>query len=166
MLAVPTNRRSATASAGEPLLDETNRRLLALLQEDGRLTLAELGRRLALSAPAVAERLDRLERAGAVVGYRAVVDPRAVGLSLTAIIRVRPAPGQLRRVAEVAQETPEVVECVRITGDDCYLAKAHLRDVEHLEQVIDRFALLGQTTTSVVQSSPVTARPVAVPPAG
>jgi Lrp/AsnC family leucine-responsive transcriptional regulator len=166
LLAVPTNRRSATASAGEPLLDETNRRLLALLQEDGRLTLAELGRRLALSAPAVAERLDRLERAGAVVGYRAVVDPRAVGLSLTAIIRVRPAPGQLRRVAEVAQETPEVVECVRITGDDCYLAKAHLRDVEHLEQVIDRFALLGQTTTSVVQSSPVTARPVAVPPAG
>jgi Lrp/AsnC family leucine-responsive transcriptional regulator len=142
--------------------DETNRQILRELQEDGRLTVAELGRRVALSPPAVAERLARLERDGVIAGYRAEIDPRALGLSLTAVIRVRPAPGQLANVAELAQRTPEVVECRRITGEDCYIATAHVRDVEHLEEVIDRFVALGQTTTSIVQSSPVPRRGLAL----
>jgi len=121
-----------------------------------------LGRRIGLSSPAVAERMQRLEEAGAVRGYRADIDPRQVGYALTAIIRMRPAPGQLRSVAELAQQTPEIVECHRITGDDCYIATVHLRDVGHLETVIDRFALLGQTTTSIVQSSPVRGRGLAL----
>jgi Lrp/AsnC family transcriptional regulator, leucine-responsive regulatory protein len=75
---------------------------------------------------------------------------------------VRPAPGQLANVADLARETEEVVECHRVTGDDCYLMKAHVRDVTHLEQVIDRFVVLGQTTTSIVQSSPVPQRGIAV----
>src|SRR3954469_7976230 len=95
-------------------LDSTDLRLLAELQADARLSLAELGRRVGLSSPAVAERLQRLEQAGVVRGYRAEVDPRALGLSLSAIIRIRPAPGQLRNVAELAQRTPEVVECSRV----------------------------------------------------
>lgn len=106
--------------------------------------------------------MQRLEEAGAVRGYRADIDPRQVGYALTAIIRMRPAPGQLRSVAELAQQTPEIVECHRITGDDCYIATVHLRDVGHLETVIDRFALLGQTTTSIVQSSPVRGRGLAL----
>ena len=154
-------RQNGRGAEGGPL-DATNRRLLAELQREARLTLAELGRRVGLSSPAVAERLQRLERQGVIRGYRADVDPRALGLALTAIIRSRPAPGQLRNVAELARHTPEVVECHRITGDDCYLMRAHLRDVEHLEEVIDRFAVLGQTTTSIVQSSPVPARGVEV----
>jgi Lrp/AsnC family leucine-responsive transcriptional regulator len=157
-----TNLRQTRVNAEGALLDDTNRRLLAELQENARLTLAELGRRVGLSSPAVAERLQRLEQQGVIAGYRATVNPRAVGLSLTAVIRIRPAPGQLQNVAELAQETPEVVECNRITGEDCYLMKAHLRDVEHLEEVIDRFVVLGQTTTSILQSSPVPLRPVAV----
>ena len=76
------------------------------------------------------------------------------------IVRVRPAPGQLHNVAELAQRTPEIVECHRITGEDCYFAKAHVRDVGHLEEVIDQFVVLGQTTTSIVQSSPVPERPL------
>ena len=95
-----------------------------------------------------------------ITGYRAEVNPRALGLSLTAVIRIRPAPGQLKNVAELAQRTPEVVECQRITGEDCYIMRAHLRDVEHLEEVIDHFVALGQTTTSIAQSSPVPARGV------
>jgi Lrp/AsnC family leucine-responsive transcriptional regulator len=117
---------------------------------------------VALSAPAVAERVQRLEQLGVIRGYRADVDPRAVGLPLTAVIRIRPAPGQLQNVADLARRTPEVVEAQRITGDDCYIARAHVRDVEHLEEVIDRFVALGQTTTSIVQSSPVPARGIAL----
>ena len=144
------------------LLDSTNRLLIVELQRDARLSLAELGRRVGLTAPAVAERLQRLERAGAITGYRAEVDPRVLGLALSAIIRVRPSPGQIENVAERARDTPEVVECHRVTGDDCYVMRAHLRDVMHLEDVIDRFTPLGQTTTQVMQSSPVPGRPVEV----
>lgn len=134
--------------------------LIAALQAEARLSLAELGRRVGLSAPAVAERLSRLERDGAITGYAARVDPAQLGFSLTVVIRIRPLPGQLQNVAELARRTPEVVECLRITGDDCYLARAHVRDVLHLEEVIDRFVVLGQTTTSIVQSAPVPPRPV------
>jgi Lrp/AsnC family transcriptional regulator, leucine-responsive regulatory protein len=156
------NQRQISRNAGDGLIDATNHRLIAELQRDARLTLAELGRRVGLSSPAVAERLQRLERSGVIRGYRAEIDPRALGLSLTAVIRIRPAPGQLRSVAELAQRTAEVVECQRITGEDCYIMRAHVRDVTHLEQVIDHFAALGQTTTSIVQSSPVPARGIAL----
>jgi Lrp/AsnC family leucine-responsive transcriptional regulator len=155
-MAANTRQNGAAADAG--LLDDVNRRLLAELQDDARLTLAELGRRVGLSAPAVAERIGRLERDGVITGYRAAIDPRALGLALSTVIRIRPAPGQLANVAELARRTPEVVECHRITGEDCYIVRAHVRDVLHLEEVIDRFAVLGQTTTSIVQSSPVPAR--------
>ena len=143
--------------------DSTDLALLAELQQDARLTLAELGRRVGLSSPAVAERLQRLEAAGVIRGYRADVDPRALGLALSVIIRIRPAPRELKKVAELAQRTPEVVECHRITGDDCYFMKIHVRDVEHMEEVIDRFAVYGQTTTSIMQSSPVPGRALELP---
>jgi Lrp/AsnC family transcriptional regulator, leucine-responsive regulatory protein len=142
--------------------DVTNRRILAALQTDGRLSLAELGRRIGLSPPAVAERVQGLEREGAITGYHARVDPRALGYSLTTVIRIRPAPRQIPKVAELARDTPEVVECHRITGEDCFFMKATVRDVEHLEELIDRFVVFGQTTTSIVQSSPVPGRGVHV----
>jgi Lrp/AsnC family leucine-responsive transcriptional regulator len=145
-------------------LDGTNLRLLAELQDDARLSLAELGRRVGLSSPAVAERLARLEQSGTILGYRAEIDPRALGLALSAVIRIRPGSGQIQKVAEIARETPEVVECNRITGEDCYLMKAHLRDVAHLEEVIDRFTPFGQTTTSIMQSAPVPPRSIALQP--
>ena len=149
-------------------VDAINRRLLAELQTDARLSLAELGRRVGLSSPAVAERLQRLEEAGVVRGYRADVDPRALGLALTVVIRIRPAPREIVKVADLARRTPEVVECNRITGDDCYIMRAHVRDVEDLEEVIDQFVAYGQTTTSIVQSSPVPRRGLALdqPPGG
>ena len=146
---------------GDPSgLDNTNRRILRELQRDGRVSMAELGRRVGLSSPAVAERVRTLELRGVIRGYRADVDPRAIGLALSTIIRIRPAPGQLRNVADLAVKTPEIVDCRRVTGDDCYVMTAHVRDVEHLEEVIDHFTVLGQTTTAIVQSSPVADRPV------
>jgi Lrp/AsnC family transcriptional regulator, leucine-responsive regulatory protein len=150
-------RRSGTMT-----FDSTDARLLEELHENARLANAELGRRVNLSAPAVADRLRRLERNGVVTGYRAEIDPKALGLTLGAIIRIRPSPRQLPKVAELARETPEVVECHRITGEDCFFMKLHVRDIEHLEEVLDRFIIYGQTTTSIIQSSPVPRRGPAV----
>lgn len=160
-----SNQRNNRRNADGLRVDEIDTRLLNELQSDARLSLAELGRRVGLSSPAVAERLQRLEDDGVIRAYRVEIDPRHLGYSLTAIIRIRPAPGQLRAVADLAEQTSEIAECHRITGDDCYIATANLRDVGHLEEVIDRFALLGQTTTSIVQSSPVHSRGVALAPA-
>ncbi len=155
---MPELRRQSGRTAEATSLDAVNLRLLAELQADARLSLAELGRRVGLSSPAVAERLQRLEQDGVILGYHARLDPRKLGMTLSAVIRVRPAPRQVREVGELAQRTPEVVDCRRITGEDCYIMTAHVRDVGHLEELIDRFAAYGQTTTSIVQSAPVSDR--------
>jgi Lrp/AsnC family leucine-responsive transcriptional regulator len=143
--------------------DRTDRRILGELAEDGRVSFAELGRRVNLSAPAVAERVQRLERAGVIVGYRAELDPRALGYPLTALVRVRPAPGRLPRIPELALEIPEVVECHRITGEDCFIMKIFLEDLEGLDRILDRFLAYGQTTTALVQSTPVAPRGLPLP---
>jgi Lrp/AsnC family transcriptional regulator, leucine-responsive regulatory protein len=155
---VPTNRRRNDKEA----VDDANRRLLEALQADARLSLAELGRRVGLSPPAVAERLARLEELGVITGYHAEIEPRSLGWSLAVVIRIRPAPRELHKVAELAARTPEIVECHRITGEDCYFMKAHVRRVEDLEELIDRFAVYGQTTTSLIHSSPVPRRAVPI----
>jgi Lrp/AsnC family leucine-responsive transcriptional regulator len=141
-----------------PLLNAVNRQLIDALQADARLSLAELGRRVGLSAPAVGERLARLEQTGVIRGYHADVDPAALGHPVDVVLRVRPAPRQLTKVADLARSTPEVTECHRVTGEDCFVMRLHVRDVGHLEEVIDAFLLYGQTTTSIVQSSPVPGR--------
>ena len=147
--------------ASEPqLLDETNRRIVDELRTDARLSMAELGRRVNLSAPAVADRVQRLEREGVITGYRATIDPKAIGYPLAAVVRIRPASRQLHKIPEVAEEIPEVVECYRITGEDCFLVKLHLRAMEDLEAILDRFVLHGQTTTSIIHSAPVGPRPL------
>ena len=142
------------------LLDDVNRQVLRELQTDGRIGMAELGRRIGMSAPAVAERVQRLERAGVIAGYHAEIDPARVGYPVAAVVRIRPAPGQLQRIPEVARETAEVVECYRITGEDCFLMKLYLRRMEDLEEILDRFTPYGLTTTSIIHSAPVRRRGV------
>jgi Lrp/AsnC family leucine-responsive transcriptional regulator len=150
------------ARLSDQQLDATNRQLIEALQENARLSLAELGRRVGLTAPAVGERLGRLEQAGVIRGYHADVDPHALGYDLSVVLRIRPAARMIAKVAELAQLTPEVTECHRVTGEDCFVMRLHVRDVLHLEELIDRFVLYGQTTTSIVQSSPVPGRGPAV----
>jgi Lrp/AsnC family transcriptional regulator, leucine-responsive regulatory protein len=147
------------ASSEQPLTD-LDRRIVTELLRDGRLSMAELGRRLNLSPPAVSDRVQRLERTGVITGYHAAVDPRALGYPVAAVVRVAPSSGRLANVRKVAQSTPEVVECHRITGEDCFLLKLHLRSLDDLEGVLDRFTPYGRTTTSLIHSSPVAARPV------
>lgn len=139
-------------------LDSIDQQIVSILATDGRITFAELGRRTSLSAPAVAERVKRLEQAGVITGYRADIDPQALGYQLTAIVRVKPAVRQLSKIAELAQEIPEISECHRITGEDCFFIKLHLGSIEELPEVLDRFLLYGETTTSIVNSTPVARR--------
>jgi Lrp/AsnC family transcriptional regulator, leucine-responsive regulatory protein len=132
--------------------------VLQELQQDGRLGMAELGRRIGMSAPAVADRVQRLERAGVITGYSAEIDPAALGFPVAAIVRIRPAPGRLERIRQIARETDEVGECFRITGEDCYLLRLHLRSIDELEEILDRFTPYGSTTTSIIHSLPVPRR--------
>ena len=144
-------------------MDATDRRILEELQADGRLAIAELGRRVKLSAPAVGERVQRLERDGVITGYHAAVDPRRIGYPLAAIVRIAPATRQLEKIRELIRESPEVVECHRITGEDCFFLKLHVRSMDELEPLLDRFTPYGRTTTSLIHSSPVTERPLPIP---
>ena len=143
-------------------LDEINTRILGELQYEPRLTMAALGRRVGLSSPAVTERVRRLEEAGVIRGYRLDVDPAALGLPLAAYVRVRPHTGQLSRIADLARSIPEVVECHRVTGEDCFILKVHIPAMDQLDRLLDRFLVYGSTTTSIIQSSPVPLRSIPV----
>ncbi len=143
--------------AVHPLLDDLNRRLIAELADDPRLSRAELARRVNLSSPAVGERLARLEEAG-IIRHRLEIDPAALDLPLGAWVRVRPAARQLPKIAELAERLPEVVACDRVSGEDCFLMKLHVRSMGHLEQLLDRFLAFGQTTSSFVVGTPVPQR--------
>ena len=143
--------------------DDTDRRIIGELTRNGRLSFAELSRRVNLSPPAVAERVQRLERVGVIAGYQAKIDPKALGYPLTAIVRVKPSAGQLARIPELAEEIPEVGECHRITGEDCFYLTLHLRSIDELSMTLDRFLVYGETTTSLINATPISRRDPPVP---
>jgi Lrp/AsnC family leucine-responsive transcriptional regulator len=144
-------------------LDQIDRKIIGELVADGRLSMAELGRRVNLSPPATSERVQRLVDVGIITGFCAVIDPRALGYQLSAIIRVKPAPGQVKRIPALAQQIPEVAECHRITGEDCFYIRLHLQSIDDLAAVLDRFLAYGETTTSLINASPITHRVPPVP---
>ena len=148
----------------EALRDARNVKLLRLLRDDPRISISELARRIGMSAPAVRERIQRLEESGVIQGTQMALDPKALGYPIAAFVRVRPMPGKLPKIAELARKMPQVTECHRITGEDCFFMKAHVRSIGHLEELIDRFIPYGQTTTSIIQSSPVPPRGPALNP--
>lgn len=144
-------------------VDEVDARILEALAANARISLAELARAVGLSPSSVAERLKRLEETGVIGGYTVVLNPAGLGLGLSAWLRIRPVPGQLRKVVEILQGLPEVVECDRITGEDCFLARVQVRGVEDLEALIDEFVPYAMTNTSIIQSSPVPRRLPPIP---
>ena len=147
----------------EPLQDARNVELLRLLRDDPRISVSEMARRVGMSAPAVRERVQRLEEAGIIKGYRLEIDARALGFPLATFVRVRPMPGMLPKIAELAASLPQVVECHRITGEDCFILKVHLDSLDNLDKILDQFLVYGQTTTSIVQSTPVPPRHLPLP---
>lgn len=134
-------------------LDEIDRAILDLLQADGRLSGAEVGRRVGLSQPAAGARIQRLEKIGVITGYRAVVAPAAVGLNIHAVVRLRTSHAQLSQALDLAARLPEVVGTLRVTGEDCLIFDVHCPDAERLEQVVDTLARHGPVTTSLVLRS-------------
>jgi Lrp/AsnC family leucine-responsive transcriptional regulator len=144
----------------EKLLDNVGWQILRALQEDARLSFSELGRRVGLSLPAVAERVRKLEDAGIITGYKAEVNLEKVGFPITAFIRVS-APGEnCSRIGQIAKGFPEVLECHRVTGSDSCIMKVVVSSVSHLEGLIDRLVPYGTPTTSIVLSTPVKGRVV------
>ncbi len=139
-------------------LDAIDGKLIRLLDRNSRSSVADLARALGMSAPSVAERLRRLEEGGVIRRFTVNVDPAALGYPLAVYVRIRAATGQNAVIAELVATLPEIVQCDRVTGEDCFLARAHVRSVEDLERLIDRITPFGQTNTSIIQSSPVPRR--------
>ena len=171
---MPVNRKSfnqkeKTAKRlqiSQLLLDVRNVQILALLQEDARRSVSELARRVGMSAPAIRERIQRMEETGVIRGCRLEIDPAALGYPIAAFIRVRPMPGKLPKIAELAASLPQVTECHRITGEDCFILKVRLDSLDNLDGILDQFLAYGQTTTSIVQSTPVAPRHLPLPSGG
>lgn len=144
-------------------IDAVDARILAALIDDARASVAVLARLVGLSAPTVSERIARLEDAGVIEGYTLMVSPKALGLPIAAWLRIRPIPGQLQKVAEILRELPEIVECDRITGEDCFIARAHVASIDALEKLIDQVIPYATTNTSIIQSSPIKRRLPPIP---
>jgi Lrp/AsnC family leucine-responsive transcriptional regulator len=145
------------------IIDSIDRSLLAALCENARAPLKDLAARVGLSSPSVAERLRRLEERGIIRGYTIDIDPKALGLAIEAIVRVRPAPGQLHSVQRLIEDSPAVVECDKVTGDDCFVARIHASSVEAIDAILDRIAEKASTSTAVVKSKTLRRR---APPTG
>jgi Lrp/AsnC family leucine-responsive transcriptional regulator len=148
---------------GDLLRDAKNLALLHLLRAEPRIAVSELARRVKMSAPAVRERVLKLEEAGVIARWRIDVDPGALGYPILAFVRVRPSPGQLPKIAQLAQRLPQIVECHRVTGEDCFVMKFYAAAIDELDGVLDQFLAYGQTTTSIVQSTPVPPRDLPLP---
>jgi len=139
-------------------LDGIDAAIVRELCADSRIARAELARRVGLSAPSVADRVRRLEDIGVITGYGARIDPSRLGYGLTVLIRARPSPGEMANMIEAIRDTPQIVACDRVSGEDCFVARAHVHDVMEMEAVIDRIVPFGATNSSIVQSTPVADR--------
>ncbi len=141
-------------------LDEIGWHILLQLQENARITFAELGRRVGLSIPAVAERVRRLEDVGVITGYRAEIDHAKIGLPITAFMRLSVAGDISSRLTTILKKIPEVMECYRVAGGDSFILKVDVSSVAHLEELIDKLVPFGTTTTSLVLSTLVSRRTI------
>jgi Lrp/AsnC family leucine-responsive transcriptional regulator len=140
------------------MIDEIDWKILYELQEDARISYAELGRRIGLTTPAIIERVRKMEDAEIITGYRVEIDTAKVGLPVTAFIRMSITGVDYSRIIETVKESKEVLECHRGTGGDSFIMKVAVASVEHLQIIIDRLTPYGITTTAIVLSSPVKRR--------
>jgi Lrp/AsnC family transcriptional regulator, leucine-responsive regulatory protein len=145
------------------MLDDTDQRILSVLLDDARISLKDLAGRIGLSSPSTSERLRRLEERGVIRAFTVDIDPKAVGYPLQAMVRIRPLPGKLQIVQALLQEIPEVAECDKVTGEDCFIARLYMRSIEQLDEILDRIADKAETNTAVVKARPIERRP---PPLG
>ena len=138
--------------------DEIDQLLISALMQDSRSSLKTLASLSGLSSPSVAERIRKLQEREVIKGYTLEVDPKAFGYQLQAIIRIRPLPGQLQEVERQILSIPEFTECDKVTGEDCFIARLHVRSMEQLDTLLDRLNTLAETNTAIVKKTPVKRR--------
>lgn len=136
-------------------LDRTGRLILQILQTEGRLPFSQVGQKVGLTGPAVAERVRRMEEQGLIRGYHAEVDQTQVGFPIRAFIRLRTSPERYTRLLAVLKGLPEILECHHVTGEDAFVIRVSAASMESLEQIIARLSPFGETSTAVVLSTPL-----------
>jgi len=139
-------------------LDETDQRMLEALARNARISLKELAEAAGLSSPSAAERLRRLEERGVISAFTVDIAPEAIGYPMQAIVRIRPLPGQLHVVERIIQETPEFIECDKVTGDDCFIGRLVVRSMGELDGILDKITERAETNTSMIKATPVKRR--------
>ncbi|GLQ10761.1 AsnC family transcriptional regulator [Devosia yakushimensis] len=140
------------------MIDETDRKIIVALAADARLSIKQLAQRVELSSPSVSERLKRLEDRGVIQGFTLDLDTRMLDYPLQAIVRIKPLPGKLHIVQKLIEEIPQITECDKVTGDDCFVARLLLRSIEQLDGILDRIADKAETSTAIVKAQPVKRR--------
>ncbi len=150
----------------EKLMDDKGWRILEELQRNARISFSALGRRVGLSVPAVTERVRKMEDAGIITGYHAVVNAEKVGYPIIAFIRMSVSGDVSSKITSLIEPMPEVIECHKGTGGDSFIIKIRVTSVHHLEKVIEKLLPYGTTSTSIVLSSPVTLRLIERPEEG
>ena len=140
------------------MLDELDRKLLEILVKDSRMSLKDLAQQVGLSSPSVSERLRRLEDRGVIRAFTIEIDPQALGFSLQAIVRIRPLPGKLHQVQRLIEDIAQFSECDKVTGDDCFIARLHIRSIDELDKILDQITDKAETNSSIVKAQPVKRR--------
>ncbi|OMQ25730.1 Lrp/AsnC family transcriptional regulator [Serratia oryzae] len=139
-------------------MDDIDRQILTILAADARISLKALSAQAGLSSPSTSERLRRLEENGVIQGYTLNVNLQALGYSFQSLVRLKPLPGMLKKVELMLQQIPEVIECDKVTGEDCFIARLVSHSMEQLDQVMDKLAESAQCNTSIVKTTPVKRR--------
>ena len=141
-------------------MDMTDHKIIEILQEDGRISMKDLGKIVGLTSPAVSERVKRLEESGIIEGYKAIISPDAFGRVIKAVIHISLPNNMYKKFLNEARKDPRIVECHHITGDDCSLLKVIVKDMYELEEVIDTIKEIGYTKTSVILSTPIQSKSI------
>ncbi len=139
--------------------DEADAKIIEALIGDARMSLKDLAAQVGLSSPGVSERIRRLQERGVIRGFTAEIDPKALGYSLQAIVRIRPLPGKLHIVQQLIQDIPEFCECDKVTGEDCFVARLAVPTIEELDGILDKISDKAETSTSIVKAQPIRRRP-------
>jgi Lrp/AsnC family leucine-responsive transcriptional regulator len=140
------------------MLDEMDKRIVGILAGNARISLKELAAEVNLSSPSASERLKRLEERGVIRAFTVEVDPQALGYTLQAIVRITPRPGLFQQVQRMVEEIPQFSECDKVTGDDCFIARLHVRSIDQLDEIVDRIGEKAETHTVIVKSQPLKRR--------
>ena len=137
------------------MIDNINRRILNALQKNARISYAELGKQVHLSAPAVAERIRKLEQEGVISGYSVSVDMDKLGLPVVAIVQCKVFRAMERQFKELLLTIPDIIECYNTTGEQAFVIKMATRSMARLDDILELFGDMSDTNTMMILSTPV-----------